>query len=259
VVRREPTAALRHALCVQPRVQLVPILAARWLAGALGSAIAVAIFVLPGAMPLGAAATERMQVAPTSGDAALASATAAYQAGDLPLARERFGAAAQRGNRLAQFNLAVMLVTGAGGDPDPAQGVAWLKKAAAAGLVQAQYSLAVFYEHGEIVERSLTEATAWYRKAAEGGSRDAQLSLATQYFLGRGAPLDMTEAARWYERAAAQGDEGAQYIIASMYEKGDGVARDLARAMHWYRMAADQGDRAARIKADEMAARLGTR
>lgn len=232
----------------------------RWRAGGLGSAIVVAlataIGILPVTIPRDAGATERMQVAPTGGDAELTSATAAYQAGDLPLARERFGAAAQRGNRLAQFNLAVMLITGAGGDPDPAQGAAWLKKAAAAGLVQAQYSLAVFYEHGEIVERSLTEATAWYRKAAEAGWRDAQLNLATQYFLGRGAPLDMAEAARWYERAADQGDEGAQYIIASMYEKGDGVSRDLARAMHWYRMAADQGDRAARIKADEMAARL---
>jgi TPR repeat protein len=203
------------------------------------------------------AANDRLQIGP-SNDAELAGAWAAYQAGEMTKARERYLAAAKHQNRLAQFNLAVMLVAGLGGEPDPQQGLDWLRKAAdgKAGLPRAQYSLAQFYERGELVERSLTEATAWYRKAAEGGWRDAQVNLATQYFLGRGAPKDYAEAARWYEKAADQGDVGAQYIIASMYENGDGVAVNLERAIFWYHAAAEQGDIVARDKLPGLMDRL---
>jgi uncharacterized protein len=204
------------------------------------------------AAPLGG---DQLQIGP-GGDEELAAAWAAYEAGDKAKARARYLAAAEHKNRLAQFNLAVMLVAGEGGDPDPRQGLDWLRQAANGGLARAQYSLAQFYERGELVDRSLTEATAWYRKSAEGGWRDAQVSLATQYFLGRGAPLDMAEAARWYEKAADQGDIGAQYIIASMYEKGDGVRLNLERAVFWYHLAAEQGDEVARLKVGEVMGKI---
>lgn len=204
-----------------------------------------------------ALAADRLQIGPAAGsDAELAVAYAAYQAGDFAKARTRYAALASRQNHLAQFNLAVMLVNGEGGEPDPRQGVDWLRKAADGGIARAQFSLGSLYERGELVERSLTEATTWFRKAAEAGWRDAQVSLATQYFLGRGAPRDMHEAAHWYELAADQGDVGAQYIVASLYEKGDGVGLNLERAVYYYHLAALQGDEVARLKAEEIAAKI---
>lgn len=199
----------------------------------------------------------RLQVVPDD-DVELAQGYAAHQAGDLARARALFRTGAERNQRVAQFNLAVMLLDGEGGPPDPKAGLQWLQKSAAGGFARAQYALGLLHERGELVPRSLTEATAWYRKAAEQGYRDAQVSLATQYFLGRGAPRDYAEAARWYERAAEQGDPGAAYIVASQYENGDGVEADTLRAFYWYSVAAGSGDAVAVLKAREMREKLGT-
>ncbi|MCX8114594.1 MAG: sel1 repeat family protein, partial [Burkholderiaceae bacterium] len=124
---------------------------------------------------------------PAADDVDLANGWAAYQAMDYAKALALYRKAAERGQRVAQFNLAVMLITGEGAPADPKQGIAWLRKSADNGMARAQYSLGVFYERGEHVPRSLAEATAWFLKAAEQGWRDAQVSVATQYFLGRGA------------------------------------------------------------------------
>ena len=154
----------------------------------------------------------------------------AYQRGDYASALARYEDAAKNGDRLAQFNLAMMLLRGDGRSVDLDTGVFWLTKAADAGMAQAQYSLGLLYESGIGVTRSLSAATDWWKKAAEQGHTEAQVQLATQYFLGRGAPKDWKLAAKWYEAAAENGDPGAQYIIASFYEHGDGVPGSQARA-----------------------------
>jgi TPR repeat protein len=218
------------------------------------ASLLVALWIL--LLTLDPARAAKLQIVPDS-DADLARGYAAYQAGDLVKAQQLFRTGAERHQRVAQFNLAVMLLAGEGGPPDPAAGVQWLKKSATNGFARAQYALGLLHEHGELVPRSLTEATAWFRKSAEQGYRDAQVSLATQYFLGRGAPRDFGEAAKWYELAAEQGDQGAAYIIASQYENGDGVAADPLRAFYWYSIAAAGGDAVAAFKAREMQERLG--
>jgi TPR repeat protein len=199
----------------------------------------------------------RLQVVPDD-DVELAQGYAAHQSGDLARALALFRKGAERNQRVAQFNLAVMLLDVEGGQPDPTAGLHWLQKSASGGFARAQYALGLLHERGELVPRSLTDATIWYRKAAEQGYRDAQVSLATQYFLGRGVPRDYAEAARWYERAAEQGDTGAAYIVASQYEKGDGVETDTLRAFYWYSIAAGSGDAVAVIKAREMREKLST-
>jgi uncharacterized protein len=179
----------------------------------------------------------------------------AYQRGDHTAAARDFELRAKRGDRLAQFNLAMMIYRGeATGDKDA--GLAWLRKSADQGLAQAQFNLGLLYENGAGVPRSQTDATLWFKRAAEQGHTDAQVSLATQYMLGRGAPKDFAQAAIWYERAAQGDDVAAQYIIASFYEHGDGVKQDLLKARGWYVQAARQGDVLAKEKAREMDERL---
>jgi len=180
----------------------------------------------------------------------------AYDRGDYVAARILYDAAARAGDRLAQYNFAMMLIRGEGGPADTEAGIAWLTKAAEAGMAQAQYNLGLVYESGVAVPRSLTAATAWWEKAAEQGHADAQVQVATQYFLGRGAPKDWKLAAKWYEAAAENGDAGAQYIIGSFYEHGDGVAQDLRKALDWYALAARQGDVGAAVQAKDVARRL---
>ncbi|MCX7892527.1 MAG: sel1 repeat family protein [Burkholderiales bacterium] len=179
----------------------------------------------------------------------------AYERGDLAAAAREYRAGAERGERLAQFNYAMMILRGE--TPGSAEAaLAWLVKSAAQGYPQAQYALALLYERGSLVAKSLAEATAWFRRAAEQDHVEAQIALGTQYFLGRGAPHDETEACRWYERAAEGGDAGAQYLAASCYEHGyGGWPKDLDRALAWYVQAARGGDVAAREKAKALARR----
>jgi TPR repeat protein len=180
----------------------------------------------------------------------------AYRGGDYAAARAIYEQGATKGDRLAQFNLAMMLLRGEGGRADIDGGVVWLRKAAEAGLPQGQYNLGLLYENGVGVTRSLTAATEWWQKAADQGHTEAQVQVATQYFLGRGAPKDWKLAAKWYEAAAQNGDAGAQYIMGSFYEHGDGVPQDLKKALEWYVAAAKQGDAGAAVQAKDVARRL---
>ncbi|UTH75854.1 tetratricopeptide repeat protein [Chromobacterium sp. IIBBL 290-4] len=177
-----------------------------------------------------------------------------YQAGRLAAARVAFWQAAEQGDRVAAFDLAMMDWKGEAGPVDKPGAVFWLNKSAAANLAQAQHALGLLAERGDGVPKSQTEATRWFALAARQGYEPAQLDLGTQYFLGRGAPQDDRLAAYWYEEAAKQGDVGAQYLIASMYEHGQGVKQDVPAAIRWYARAAAQGDVGARAKALDLAA-----
>ena len=169
------------------------------------------------ALACGSAGASRPQIVPDD-DIDVAAGWNAYRANDQARALTHYRRAADRNNRVAQFNLAIMLLAGEGTTADPWSGVAWLRKSAELGFARAQFALALLYEKGEHVTRSQDEATAWFRKAAEQNHLEAQIGLATQYFLGRGVSRDFKQAAQWYERAADQGDEASAYIVASLYE-----------------------------------------
>ena len=144
------------------------------------------------------AATPSIAVAATAG-------WLAYQRGDFAAARAAYEHDARLGDRLAQFNLATMLLRGEGGAADPEKGVDWLRKAAEAGMAQAQYSLGLLYESGTGVARSLTTATEWWERAAQQGHVDAQVQLGTQYFLGRGVISDVSTASNSNFGSSASG------------------------------------------------------
>ena len=109
--------------------------------------------------------------------APLDEAFAAYQAGAYGKAATLFRTAAERGNRVAQYNLALL------------------------------------YQAGEGVPRDDAQAVAWFRKAAELGDAKAQNELGVVLVSGRGTPRDPVEASRWFEKAAAQGNGDAQFNL----------------------------------------------
>jgi hypothetical protein len=119
------------------------------------------------------------------------------------VAIQGFAAAAQKGNRLAQFNYAMMLLRGEGTPAKPQEALIWLRRAADNQMTHAQFTFGDLYERGELVPKSLEEANRWYERAAQGGHVQAQMALATNYFTGRGVPLDYGRAFGWYSKAAA--------------------------------------------------------
>lgn len=184
-------------------------------------------------------------------------ALAAHEAGRHVEAARMFERAARAGNRVAQFNYAMMLFREETASPEHNAAWRWLRKAAAAGLPEAQYRLGRLYALGEAgVRQAPKTAAEWYRRAARQGHASAQRSLASMYRAGKELDHNQAAAARWYLAAARAGDARAQHIVAGMYESGDGFASDLRLAAHWYEQAALQGDAVAREKFDLVSQRL---
>ncbi|WP_296226827.1 tetratricopeptide repeat protein [Ralstonia sp. UBA689] len=181
-------------------------------------------------------------------------AIAHYEHNDFGHAFDEFAEAAQRGNRLAQFDYAMMLMRGEGTVARPEEAVKWLRRAADNQMTHAQFAYGELFERGELVPRSLEEANKWYERAASGGHIEAQRALATNYFTGRGVPRDYGRAFAWYKKAAEGGDAPSQYIVGSYYERGEPgvVPQDLEQAKTWYGRAAAQGDVGALAKLREL-------
>jgi TPR repeat protein len=127
--------------------------------------------------------------------AGLQEGVAAYEAGNLPLAVKEFRAAAEKGDALCQYNLALM------------------------------------YERGIGVGKDEKEALAWYQKSAVQGNSNAQFNLGVLYENGRGTTVDFPQAHRWYRKAAEQGDALAIGNLGMLYLRGQGVKEEKIAAL----------------------------
>jgi TPR repeat protein len=156
---------------------------------------------------------------------------------DVARALEAGRARAAAGDTIAQFSLGAILYYGG---VETAQGIEWIRKAAAQEYAPAEFQMGQLYDFGFGVTASEREALAWYRKAADHGSAPAQRAVGDCYQKGRGVPADAAEAARWFRRAADGDDVRAQYQLGQMFFDGTGVPRDYGSAYVWFALAAGQ-------------------
>lgn len=138
----------------------------------------------------------------------------------------------------SQFHLGAELVT-TGTPQEQADGVAWLRKAAALGLPQIQSMLGLAYRDGVGVPRDYVQARAWLTKAASQSWPQAQYALAVLTEQGMGGPRNEKEALALYEKAAARGIPEAAMRLADAWTQGElGSAIDPAKAAAWREKAA---------------------
>jgi localization factor PodJL len=115
---------------------------------------------------------------------------------------------AQGGDARAQLYLAGLYEAGAPGVPrDLSAARAWTRRAAEAGDRVAMYNLALFLIDAGGTD---AEAAGWFRRAAERGVVDAQYNLGLLYAAGRGVERNQREAYRWFSVAANAGDVAAR-------------------------------------------------
>jgi TPR repeat protein len=151
-------------------------------------------------------------------------------------------AKAERGDRLAQCNLAKRYANGEGVALDQLQAVSFYRKAATQGLAEAQFLLGLCYFNGcEGVVQDEVQAVSFYRKAAEQGYAEAQNALGGCYFLGQGLAQDRVKAVSFYRKAAEQGLPEAQFTLGACFMQGQGVAKDPVQGVAFIRKAAEQG------------------
>ncbi len=82
-----------------------------------------------------------------------------------------------------------------------------------------------------------TKGVAWYRKAAAAGSAVAANQLGVVYIAGKGVPENDWQAVQWFRKAAAEGSANAMNWLVWCYQNGRGVPQDHAKAMEWQRKA----------------------
>ena len=135
---------------------------------------------------------------------------------------------ARQGDRNAQYELGKELVHSRD-EKEQAQGLAWLGKAANAGVVEAAVWLGNYYER-----KNPQESFHWWSRAADMGSPEAQWQMVRLCQKGEGTPQSDSEALRWARKVAERGDEEAMSFVADCYANGRGCRRDYEQAKRWY-------------------------
>ena len=128
--------------------------------------------------------------------AALFVATVAALAGSGAWAGDR-----EEGARLREQGMRIF--QGLGVPRDDAKAVALLEEAAERGDLVAQVNLAKMYENGLSVAQSDARSARWWLAAARQGDAAAQFRVGEIVYLGQGLPRDRLEAVTWWSRALA--------------------------------------------------------
>ena len=105
----------------------------------------------------------------------------------------------------------------------------------------AQFNLALMYDNGQGVRQDYQKALKWYALAAEQGDAEAQFNLGVMYYRGQGVRQDDKTALKWFRLAAEQGHAEAQLVLGAMYYGGYGVSQDYITAPMWANIAAENG------------------
>lgn len=92
-----------------------------------------------------------------------------YGCADYPKALKLFKPLAEQGDRLAQFQVGMMIEQGQGADPSLSQAFDWYLKAAQQGVADAYFALGQIYSRGEVVAKDHIQAYAWFDLAKKGG------------------------------------------------------------------------------------------
>lgn len=157
---------------------------------------------------------------------------------------------AEKGDKTAQHDLAMALITGKDGiEKDPEGALFWFEKAAKQNVANAQYNVAVMYQQGIATDKDIDKALFWYQQASAQNHPQAQYNLALAYADGLGMELNHKKAFAYLQKAYDGGVDRAAFFIASLYEAGvlsDGQA-NYEMAHLWYDRAAHAGVDGAQI------------
>lgn len=122
---------------------------------------------------------------------------------------------------------------------EDAAALAMLRPLAEAGHAQAGLLLGRMYANGWGVPANRAEGLAWVRRAAAAADAEGQAYVALNFLFSDGFPgYDEAEALRWFRIAANRGSARAAFGLGLMYKHGRGVPRDHALAARWFRQAA---------------------
>jgi V8-like Glu-specific endopeptidase len=152
----------------------------------------------------------------TAAAAELDEAVAAAHRGDYPAALRRLSPLAEKGDARAEFDIGFMHAYGWGVPRNPADAIAWYRKAADQGLAVAQHFLGLAFSNGDGVRPDDAEAARWFARAAAQGFAQAQYMLGLVTLDGRGASQDPVLGYAFVVMAAQGGVRSAPRVAQSV-------------------------------------------
>jgi len=147
-------------------------------------------------------------------------------------------AAAQR-NQAAKYFLGRLLLSGDGGEKDPAQAWRLFNDAADHHVPAAEAMVSWMLATGTGTEKNPSLAYQRAVKAAERGDAGAQVLAGQLCEEGLGTPRDAARAREWYRKAAKLDHPAGMFKLGESYfSGGEGAGKDYAEAAVWLRKAA---------------------
>lgn len=197
---------------------------------------------------------------------------------DLGKAYFYFKKSADKGNVLAQFNLAQCYLRGSGVTANPREAVRrfsvisetypyassmlgncyvlgwgdeqdfskakkYYKYASEHGDNAGYYGLGYCYYNGLEVRQSDSKAFEYYKKASENGFIPATAMLGVLYYTGRGVSQNLNVAFKYFRKAAEAGLPSAQAMLGVCYFNGLGTPRNVDLAKEWLTKAKESGNK----------------
>lgn len=123
-----------------------------------------------------------------------------------------------------QFLWGDMLAWGVCVEPNPAQGIYYIREAANQGLMAALEQLGRYHNNGKFVQQDKKRAVMYLREAAALGNINAQLQLADLFLDGYGSPYDFEDLYHWLYNAITNNS--------AMHKKITAYMNELEKLMH---------------------------
>ncbi len=172
---------------------------------------------------------------------------AALAIGDHANAYRHFRHGALRDDARCQHFLGVLLLRGAGVEPDPKRAAGWFRRAAKLGLGASANALGSLHLSGRGVEKDPVAAARWFRRTALHGDATGQTAYGLLHLHGVGVERSPLEASVWLSLGAKGGHPAAAAPLAQLEPElspEERVQRDARVASFRPRKGRDEGPKA---------------
>lgn len=159
----------------------------------------------------------------------------AYQAaGRDEEAARLYGEAADAGQSVAQYELALAYYDGRGVEQSPQKAIEQLQKSAALGNGFSKYFLGIEKVNGNYIPQDYPAAYQLFQEAVDFGVPEALVELGKMEYSGQGVPEDYDKAYAYYTQAAAKDVPGGYFYVGFMdsFGVGSSDATPLAAAQN---------------------------
>lgn len=145
--------------------------------------------------------------------------------------------AADKGHKIAQYNVGLILKLGKGVPADLTKSLKYFELSAAQGHVQAAKYLGALYQ----IQNDKKRAFHFFHLIPKEEQDDEiKLMLATMYYLGQGTEKNFKEAQIVFEELAQKGKAEGQSYLGTMFLRGEGGIKDVKKGIEWLEKAVDQ-------------------